>query len=281
MSLLRVTGVLLIALFSAITAADTIRHNLATEAKEAYLLGALKLALAYSGQDDFQPAATFLEQGRLVEELTTGDISVMWAGTKPEYEDQLRPIRIPLLKGLLGYRIFIIRQGDQARFSQIRTFDDLKRLKAGQGTLWADTAILRAAGIPVVTSVKYPGLFYMLDGDRFDYFPRGAHEPWSELVSNQNLPLAIEQELCVYYPLPMYFFTAKNNEALAQRIENGLEQAIADGAFDRYFFSQPLIQDVLNKANLKQRRQFPIANPDLSPQTPLNRPELWLDPSRL
>ncbi|MBQ1783557.1 MAG: diguanylate cyclase [Gammaproteobacteria bacterium] len=281
MASLRALGFVIIALFCSRALAATISHNLATEPKEAYVLGALKLALAYSGTDTFVPTSTFLEQGRLVEELKSGAISVMWAGTQPQYEEELRPIHFPVLKGLLGYRIFIIRAGDQHRFSQVNTFDQLKRLTAGQGAFWADTEILRSAGIPVITSVKYPGLFHMLDGGRFDYFPRGAHEPWSELVNNRTLPLEVEKELCVYYPLPMYFFVARNNEALAKRIEDGLEQALTDGSFDRYFFANPTIQDVLSKANLQQRRQFRITNPSLSPQTPLDRSELWFDPSRM
>lgn len=258
--------------------AKTLNVSWAESPKEAYPLGLLKLALSYSDtQYTYKKTSELLTQGKQVNEVKSGGMDVAWLGTSQQLEQELLPIRIPVYRGLLGHRIFIIRAGDQARFDNITTLAQLKQVPLGQGRFWADAGILKAAGFNVVTATKYDGLFYMLDGGRFDAFPRGVHEPWSELKQFNNLPLTTEQKLMVIYPMPMYFFVNKNNKALAAEIRNGLEKAIADGSFEQYFFNNPMIQDVLQKAHLKQRRAFRINNPDLSPETPLDRQELWFD----
>ena len=145
------------------------------------------------------------------------------------------------------------------------------------GSLWGSTRVMEAAGLPVVKSVKYSGLFYMLDGERFDYFPRAVHEPWAEIASMPNLNLKVEEKLLLIYPYAMYFYVQKNNHTLHAKLEKGLEAAIADGSFDALFFNNTLIKDALNRTNLNNRRVLRIANPEMHPDTPVNRPELWLD----
>jgi len=72
---------------------------------------------------------------RLIEQINLGKVDLLWAGATPHLDEELLPIRIPLFKGLLGHRIFIIKKGNQALFNDIKTLDQLKQLKAGQGTL--------------------------------------------------------------------------------------------------------------------------------------------------
>ena len=62
------------------------------------------------------------------------------------------PIRIPLFKGLFGYRVLLIRKQEQARFDQINTQQDLAKFLGGQGTHWPDTLILQANGLRVTTA---------------------------------------------------------------------------------------------------------------------------------
>lgn len=117
-------------------------------------------------------------QSRIIKEVGIGDeINIIWTMTSKKREDFLLPIRIPLLKGLLGYRIFIIRDTDQYIYDKINSLEDLKKLKAGQGHDWPDTKILEASGFNVVQSPKYESLFNMLKFKRFDYFLRGINEP--------------------------------------------------------------------------------------------------------
>lgn len=216
-------------------------------------------------------------QGRTLNDVATGKLDILWTATDAELEETLLPIRIPLYKGLLGHRIFIIRKGDQARFDRVRTFEDLKQFKFGQGTTWADTKILEANGLTVVKTMKYEGLFFMLDGERFDAYPRGVQEPWQELITYSKLPLAVENKIMVVYQMPFYLFTSKDNKKLAADLERGFNIAIADGGFDEIFYNSPVVQSVADNAGIDERMIFRIKNPTMSKETPIDRPELWLD----
>jgi hypothetical protein len=216
-------------------------------------------------------------QGRYIEDLRAGRIDVMWAASDASLEGQVMPVRIPLLKGLLGHRILLIHKNGQAKFDAVKTLDDLKKLKLGQGTRWADTAILESNGLSVVKTEKYESLLYMLDGGRFDAFPRGVQEPWSEVGKIPGLELAIEQRLMLVYKMPFYLFVSPNNQALARDIENGLNEMIADGTFDSEFLNDPSIKKVIELADLKSRKVFYLDNPAMPKGTPIDRDELWLD----
>lgn len=276
----RITLLTLCSLFVAQAAAVDVRINYtASGPREQWPLDVLNMAFSYDKSETYNlvQLPEEVNQARLRNMVAEGSLDLMWVGTKPDIEQNFRPIRVPLFKGLLGHRIFIIRKGDQARFSQVRNFGDLLKLEAGQGRFWGDTQILESAGIPVVKPVNYPNLFHMLDGERFDYFPRAVHEPWSEVASRPELNLTIETELMLIYPMPLYFFTNINNEGLARAIESGLNKGIDDGTFDRMFFGNPDIKSALDRTNMKARRVFRIDNPSLSPATPLNDKRLWVD----
>jgi hypothetical protein len=177
----------------------------------------------------------------------------------------------------MNHRLFFIRQGDQARFDNIKTLEDLKQIRLGQGRSWQDASILESAGLDVVKTTKKPSLYHMLDGGRFDAFPRGANEVWTELSAFPDLKLTVEKNLVLIYPLPTYFFVSHKDPVLAKDIEFGLESAIKDGAFNKYFYGSPEVQEALGKADLGNRRAIRINNPYLPKATPLDRKELWLD----
>ena len=274
-------GMLLLVLSLGSQAAQIdIRTNFVPEsAREQLPLRLLELALSYDTQNTYNiiQHPESVNQERLRQMLSDGEFDLMWVGTRPELEQSFIPIRVPLFKGLLGHRIFIIRNGDQARFSQVQNFNDLLELQAGQGRFWGDTPILESAGINVVKPVKYPSLFHMLDGQRFDYFPRGLHEPWGELGSFEQLSLAVEQELMLVYPMPLYFFTNNNNPQLAKTIYDGLIRGTDEGKFNEIFLNNEAIKDAIERSNIKSRRVFRISNPALSPETPIDNEKLWFD----
>jgi ABC-type amino acid transport substrate-binding protein len=219
---------------------------------------------------------------RVSQELRTpgGHINILVRATDPGLEKDFLPIRLPVDRGLLSYRVFLVRADQLPRFARVRTLDDLRTLRAGLGTDWADIPILRAAGLPIVEGRTYDGLFAMLDAGRFDYFSRGVDEAMREMGERhaRHPQLAIEPTLLLRYPLPVYFFVRRDAEGqrLAKRIEAGLEIMIKDGSLDALFERYKLA--TIRLAGLKQRRVIEIPNPELSPQTPLARKELWYNP---
>jgi hypothetical protein len=175
----------------------------------------------------------------------------------------------------------MIKEGTQNKFNGIKNLNDLKRVSIAQGRFWADTQILEANGVKVLKVTQYNSLFYMLDGDRYDAFPRGVHEPWDEMPRWPDLELGVEQNLMLSYISPFYFFVNKNNQKLAETVETGLRMAIADGSFENYFLNDPTIKAVLAKANVKERHVIKLNNPLLPEKTPIDDESLWFNPYAL
>jgi hypothetical protein len=187
-----------------------------------------------------------------------GIINLMWDGSNRQREMDLWPVRVSLLRQLNDYRVFLIRAEDADRFKAIRTLDQLRGLKAGAGVNWPSTEILRANGIPVVTSIAYEYLFPMLRAKRFDYMPRGVYEAANELRSNPAQHMAIEQTIFLHYPVPFYFFVSRQNAALGMRVERGLRIAIKDGSFDKLFNSIPAFRQAQADIDSHKRRVFEL-----------------------
>lgn len=256
----------------------TVVTNMKSNVQTDYMNGLLKLALAYSDKTYvFSTTSEVYSRPRVMESVKSGAISVMWGGTSEEMERDFIPIRIDAYRGLMNHRLFFIRQGDQGRFDNVKTLEDLKQIRFGQGRSWQDASILEHAGLNVIKATKKPSLYYMLDGERFDAFPRGANEVWTELSAFPDLKLTVEKKLVLIYPLPTYFFVTHKDPELAKDIEYGLESAIKDGAFNKYFYGSSEVQEALQKADLGNRRAIRINNPYLPKATPLDRKELWLD----
>lgn len=220
-------------------------------------------------------------EAQLITEIENNKVDIMWSGAAKEKDDAMLGIRIPILKGLLGHRIFIIRKDSVGDFAKINTLEDLKKYQAGQGKFWGDTAVLKNAGLPTVTATKFINLFPMLEGGRYDYFPRAVHEPWIEVEEQKDLGLVVDSHVMLVYPYAMYFYVKKGNQKLHDLIYRGFEMAIEDGSYDELFFNHPMIRDVLEKAKLNDRVVFHIDNPFMHPDTPLDRKEFWLDVSEL
>lgn len=108
--------------------------------------------------------------------------------TSKALEEDLQAIYVPLLKGLMGARIAIIRQDEHHIFTPSMTLSELKAMSAGQGYDWPDSDILRANGFDVIEGSAF-SLLLMLEKKRFDYFPRAIHEPWIEIEGNPSLTL--------------------------------------------------------------------------------------------
>ena len=278
----KISALLLVFCSFGVLAAENIRVNKVSGAKEELIFSILKLAMSKADPStNFTQTNETLNSARLEAEVEANNVDILWAGASPNRNEKFLTVRIPVLKGLLGHRIFIIRSEDQDRFSKINTFADLTRLNAGQGTFWGDTKVLKNAKIPTITTIKYPNLFLMLEGGRFDYFPRAVHEPWVEVKSRPELNLMVEKNVMLIYPFAMYFYLNKDNQSLHDKLYKGFETAINDGSFDTLFFNHPMIKDALSQANLAQRKVIRVDNPFMHPDTPNDRKEFWLDVENL
>ena len=233
--------------------------------------------------DDFgpfrmEPMSDSMSSTRYARELEQGRFpNVIWTSTSVEREQALLPVRIPLRRGLLSYRIALINEAEQPRFSTIRSLSDLQELTFVQGIGWGDVEVYRANGIRVETT-QYESQFRMVHARRVDMFPRGVGEVFAELEDRvKDLPgLAVERDLLLYYPWPYYLFVARGNDALAHRLETGLRRMITDGSFEEIF--QRYHGADIARARLNERHIIRLRNPLLPPETPLEDPTLWFYP---
>lgn len=217
-------------------------------------------------------------KGRAVEELAHGsNVDVIWAMTTREREQQLLPVRIPIDMGLAGWRIGVINAQDRARFAAVHTLGQLKQFKIGQGFDWADTAVLKANGLDVVTAATAENLHAMLVAKRFAYFPRSIRQAGGEAALHAAQGEVVEPTLALHYPAAVYFFVNKNNPALAAALESGLRRARRDGSFDKLF--RAYNTDLIRRAHLDRRTVLELPNPDLPDETPLRQKDLWYSPA--
>jgi len=219
-----------------------------------------------------------LSFNRMKQDMLTGKLEIFWSMTSIELEQEFTAIYIPIFRGLLGMRIPLVKQENVNMFAGVNSLAELQNFKAGSGKTWPDTEILEHNALPVVKTLKYQNLFPMLEGGRFDYFPRGLHEPWQEIINNEQLNLAVENNILIRYTAPNYFFVAKDNLKLAKQLTGLLNELVDSGEFSKLFFADEEVKSALSKANVKNRIVFEIENPTLSENTPTARKELWFDP---
>lgn len=258
-----------------------------SDLRYAYHWKVLRAALDASRHDfgDYSVTmAQFMTESRQVAEMTSrnGQINTMVLDSTSELERDLVPVKIPVDKGLLGYRVFLIRSEDQVKFSAVTTLNDLRKFSIGQGSDWSDVAVYKAAGFNVVGGTSYEGLFNMLMYKRFDAFGRGVTEVLPELKGHrEKLPeMVIEKDILLYYPMPVYFWFPKTDEGrrFAKRVEFGMNMVVNDGTLDRMFREN--YGPVIKELNLKSRRIFKVENPDLPPNQPFKDARFWYDPLR-
>lgn len=246
---------------------------------------ALEATVATHGPFELRQSSAAMNQARAADEIAAGSglVNVFARSTTADHEARLLPIRIPIDKGLISYRVFLIRHDMQPGLAAVNSLDELRRFSVGSFPTWADTKILREGGFRVVTGDSYEGLFRMLVAKRFDFFSRSADEAYREFDERREaLPdMRVEENLLLHFPTTRLFFVQRSDEGrrLAERIEAGLNRMIKDGSFDAHFlkYKGPLIE----RAHLRTRKVFRIENPFLSAETQATRktrPEIWFDP---
>ncbi|MBC7007566.1 MULTISPECIES: transporter substrate-binding domain-containing protein [Pseudoalteromonas] len=242
-----------------------------------YPLILLRTALKRSGYKfTLSPAPELLSQNRVLKEIeTTGSINVTWSMTNQEREDTLLPLRVPIFKGLFGWRLMFTTEDKLPRLKQLKSLDDLKSINLVQGTDWPDTRILTSNGLTVATAMDFESLFVMLDRGRGDLFPRSVLEIQDELAYfKEGMPLVVLPHLMLKYKSPIYFFFNKHNTNIAKAVSQGIKVMQQSGEFDELFFKYN--GNFIKNAHLHDKIVIELHNYDLPRLTPVNDKSLWL-----
>jgi len=245
------------------------------------LRGALEHTRDRWGDYVLKPSIAMHQKRRVyVLEHNEAGINVSLFPAQKGLDETLVPVRIPVDRGMLGYRVLLIRESEQSLFDQVRKVSDLKRFKFGLLSWWEDVAIMRQAGLQVVPGTSYEGLFKMLSAGRFDAFSRSSSEVLQEYEARRkDLPgVAVEKHLLLHYPMPAYFWfpNTEDGRNRAERVRTGLTEMLKDGTFQALFDQEfgPLIKQL----DMDHRVVLELANPLLGDGDPLDDPTLWYRP---
>ena len=193
------------------------------------------------------------------------DILVTVAGNIKFKDKQKLVIPQPLTKGLLGYRLLLVRDESLTKFAQINTPQQLQTLSIGIPETWADAALFRHNRYKVIEQGTLDDVFLLLKKGVFDYVALGVNEI-EEIFEHRIAPLggiSIEPSLMLYYAFPLVFYVHARNNILAERIDKGLKLIIANGEHDMLFSDYH--GDVAQRLNLQNRNTFTLTNPMLPP----------------
>jgi hypothetical protein len=250
-----------------------------SDARAQYPIALLKLALDKTGVNyELRPSDRILLTGKAMRQLRENrEVNVVWSMTDSQREKELTPIRIPIAKGLIGLRVFVINQNKKAKFDDVLSLTDMRKLVPIQGEEWPDTKILQANGFNVFTVPEFREAYDMIKQGKGDFFPRSVMEVDAELeAEGRRNNFYLEPSMALYYPTAMYYFVSGSNKTLANLIETGLNRAIDDGSFDALFEST--YAPILESLGVNERKIFTLENPLLPIETPLTNSALWYKP---
>lgn len=178
-------------------------------------------------------------------------------------------------RGLLGYRIAVIRAGEQDRFSGIKRVSDLATFSVGSGRNWHISKTFIENDLPVTLWPDLDGLYNLLSIGRVDYLSRSVYEITRELDHYKSLypDLDIEQTFLVRTPIAMWLYVSVGEDSLRDRLEAGMDRILADGSLKARF--DELFRKDLEALNLKNRRIIILDDPEA------HAPTLEIPPSEL
>ncbi|PHR72654.1 MAG: hypothetical protein COA66_05205 [Arcobacter sp.] len=240
----------------------------------------LKITEKEYGKSHLQYNRVYEQRRMFVNLKKNKEINLVWAGVSLERDRDFLSVKIPLTKGLLGYRIFIINKKNSKIFDAIENIKDLKKLKACQAVHWPDTDVLKYAGLNVLENTNYERMFLQVLKGRCDYFPRGVGEAYREVEVRKQIynDLIVYKKIILYYPFPMYFFFNKNNQGLKDRIEKGLRIMIENGSFDNYLKTSKNTKNLFPLDKWMNVKIFKLKNPYLPKDSDINNEKLWILP---
>lgn len=244
-----------------------------------YPLVLLKFALEHSGQAHTLESSVKMVQSRSLKELEQGDlVNVAWSMTSIQRERIFKPVRIPIYKGLYGWRLLFTTQDKLTKFEAIKDLPSLNKIDFIQGHDWPDTDIISDNNLTVSTSTTYDALFNMLIKGRGDAFPRSILEvDWELQQLGQQTNIQIVPNIALSYPAAIYYFVNSKRPDIHQAIQSGLEKMHENGEFDR-LFTQYFAKAIAN-AKLSDKTIIHLKNSHMSKLTPLENKQLWFNPN--
>lgn len=188
-------------------------------------------------------------------------VNLAWLNTSHDLEQKLRAIKVPLYRGVHGKRILLVNNEVKDKISKITTLAELTSFLGLQYHAWSDYDVLVHNGLNIEGQFGHSAMIKALNEKIGDYAPRSAMTINKEFKKYGTENISIEENLLLEYPAYIYFFTSKENEALAQVIEAGLVEMSVSGELDKRFnhYSKGRLQDL----NIPSRRVIKLSLPPI------------------
>lgn len=204
-------------------------------------------ALKAAGLDaSFEPFPVAPEK-RLDAEMASGKLHLAFIPPNGERlalekDRVLAAIRFPLERGLLGYRVCLVRGSEEDILKDVTDVQGLKRFTVGQGLGWGDIEVYRSAGFKVVEApfASPADPLRSLAAGLFDLLPLGASEYRTFLTKYNlpHLPVVADRHVLLRYPWFRYVWvslTAPEAGLLLDGLRRGLNILAENGEFLRIY----------------------------------------------
>lgn len=188
------------------------------------------------------------------------DVCVTVAGNPKFKPGDFLPVYDPLMYGLLGHRLLIIREEDAESFADIHRAMQLREKSIGIPETWADNRLFRDNGFSVVERGSFDEIFVRLKKREFDFVSLGANEVHAVFSEKAKAlgGLMIEPTLRIYYPYALIFYVHPSQHDLAFSLSQGLSILRRSGEYEKLF--RDFFSEMFKQAKLAERKEIPLAN---------------------
>ncbi|MDC8832214.1 hypothetical protein [Alteromonas gilva] len=214
-------------------------------------------------EDDYPSVRTIpvkidVAEERHLRNLNLGITDVVWALCSEERNREYTPIAVPLMAGLFGYRLNVVRNNDP-RFDALSTLEPLQNMIAAQAGRWLDAGILRHNGITVLDTGRYAG-YRAIHRSLADFYPRSVTEIEYEIAGVGLDSVQIAPLHALHYPMVYVLYVSKTNHQLAKRLRSGFQRIIDSGRYTELLQQQPWYQS--SRQLMAGRALIRLTNPN-------------------
>ncbi|MBN8505628.1 MAG: hypothetical protein J0L58_14250 [Burkholderiales bacterium] len=186
------------------------------------------------------------------------------------FDPALRPLKMPMRRGLLGARLLLARRERLRELASLRSLAALKRrFVLGYGADWQDAPLMRTLGFKLRVYQGYGELFQALGRGEVDYLHRGVNEVWAEMDHPTLVPhgIAVVPGLALSYPLDDYFHFGPSWHERLPQLQAGARILLESGVYRRLFMST--FGPALQRADFEGRRVLQVVGYGVAPGTPI------------
>lgn len=161
---------------------------------------ALQKAATEYGDFTLSPVTIGSQAQTMLALQKSGPVDIAVAATDKAWENTLLPVYIPIDKGLLGFRVCVIKPTQKTLFNDMTSATELKShgIKVGVVESWPDRFVYEHYGLKTVVTKSLSMLYTKLYASDIDCISRSVFEVDSELARHSEF--VVEENLAFVYP---------------------------------------------------------------------------------